>query len=527
MKKVKLIDDFKTYLSTLKNEATKRRIFYVLDYILNYFTGDRREPALDELGFHEEVAILSKMKIIIIDNLTWRGHSYKHMFINPEVSEEIKNILKNMYYPLLTEDYLKRKISQTVKENLKGAIEFWNKVVMFDGTQYTLSGFEEYNPLVVEFGKKLSQNEIGYFINYWTSSWSTHCKDFIFRKHPIDARKIFLEVVEEKINKLFISFTPAMRWCIYLNYIYPLADEEFFLLNSTSRFLPAEIKSSLSQLPSLKLARVKSILLSLIEKEKERIKIILKNFLQRDPSLISILHLLILIGKKEEKYIEVTDFQLNKLRELSSDEFWRVFSFSLEHLHTRGVILKTQSNSILIPSIVSSVLDIELRGGSTDVRTFESPLDARAFIEEEIAKATFSVKIWDPYVTAETLRIIEMAVKPTISIKILTSLPQIIKEVIRMRNKGFNIHICVIYKKKDGRPLSPFHDRYVIIDDKIVWHFGPSLHAAGSKGYESAVKLPENECKIYIDAFNYNFEKKSEEDWKKEGYELKRIGGMI
>lgn len=49
-------------------------------------------------------------------------------------------------------------------------------------------------------------------------------------------------------------------------------------------------------------------------------------------------------------------------------------------------------------------------GGAIQVKFLESNLDGRSFIEEELGHATQKIKIWDPYLSARTLRFIKGSV---------------------------------------------------------------------------------------------------------------------
>jgi len=513
------IEELKKLLKSSSSEE-RRRFLYVLDYIVNYFTGNRRAPTLNEIGFHYEVSKLKEMGIVKQEKLSWRGYTYDHISIHQDIEEAIKIILEKEYYPSITEDYMREKIREVVREFMAEATEFWSEVVEFDYTEYTLLGYGKRNYKLVELGRKLSQNEVGYLIDYWTSSFSEHCKDFIFRKYPLDSRKIFIEVVEDELNRIFTTFTPAKRWCLYLKYLVPDADEKFMLSNATDRFLPNEIREAYANLPALKIQKVQGVISTLLEKEKERISRILKPIFYRDPNFISFLLMLALIGDEKERYVEVRKYQIDKAKELSPN-LERQLSLYINYMKNYGLILESTYGDVLIlPKIVKEALIAELRG-STDIKIFESVLDAQAFIEEEIAKATNSVKIWDPYVSAKTLRIIERVANEQVKIEVLSSLPTITEEINALA-KRFNIAATIVYKKKGQRYLSPFHDRYLIIDDKIVWHFGPSLHGAGEKEYESAIHIPESSSKIFIDAFKYNF-LKNKEDWRKEGYEMVKV----
>ncbi|MGV9141954.1 MAG: hypothetical protein ACOC1X_03355 [Promethearchaeota archaeon] len=309
-----------------------------------------------------------------------------------------------------------------------------------------------------------------------------------------------------------------MRWCLYLRHIEPRADEKFILNNATTRYLPSEIKAALSNLTSRSYEKSQKVVSSLLEKEKERLTRLLKNNLQRDYNLVVVLQMLTLLGEEREQGFEINDSQLNKLKDLSTN-FWDDFSRYVQFMKNLGIVLETNYGSILIPKIVKEVFANELQR-STDVRIFESWIDAQAFMEEEMAKALYSIKIWDPYTKAKTLDIIERVVKPPIQIEILSSLPSIKDEVESLRS-NFDLNLHVVYKEKS--PQKPFHDRYLIIDNKTVWHFGPSFHDAGRKEFESAVRLPETNSKIIVDAFKYNY-LKNENEWRNEGYKVMFLG---
>jgi|Deesub1362A_J573_1020465.scaffolds.fasta_scaffold00028_137 hypothetical protein len=505
------IKELEKYLKTLPIED-QRRILYVLDYILNYFTGDRRCPVLIELRFFNELQTLKQMGIVKEEKRYWRGNSYDHLSIANDILDAVKKLLEEQYYPTITEEYIKQRIEDVVRNFVTEATELWGDVVEFDANQYTLMGFSRKNYNLVELGKELSKNEVGYLIDYWTSSWSEHCKDFIFRKYPVDARKMFIEVVEEEINRIFTSFSPVMRWCLYLRYLVSDADKRFILKNMTSRFLPREIEEAIASLPSLKIGKAQDVQSSLIEKERERIERLIKTASQCDQNLIAVLQVLILFGEEKEKVIEISKYKLDKIKEVVPQKLGDVFQLYIEKMREYGIVLETNYGDLLVPIMVKDVLTTQLKG-SVEVKIFESELDGQAFIEEEMAKATSSIKIWDPYVSTKTLRLIKRSVRQNIQVKILSSLPEYANEILNLKKKGYDISAVIVYNKEKKAPRSPFHDRYLIIDDKTVWHFGPSLHGAGEKEYESAVHLPENAGKLIIDAFNYNFFSKQESEW--------------
>ena len=133
------ITELKRLVNALPKEK-QRRIFYVLDYILNYFTGERRIPKLNELNFWDEVNQLKKLGLIKERSLYWRGYRYNRLQINYDVVNDVKNLLKERYYPSFDESAVEEKIRNIIKDSLSPATKLWHIAKEFDGVQYTLSG---------------------------------------------------------------------------------------------------------------------------------------------------------------------------------------------------------------------------------------------------------------------------------------------------------------------------------------------------------------------------------------------------
>ncbi|MGV9141955.1 MAG: hypothetical protein ACOC1X_03360, partial [Promethearchaeota archaeon] len=126
------------------------------------------------------------------------GNTYEHLFLNPEIEKDCKKFLEENYYQLLSEEYFREKIQENISSFTTEAIEFWEKVVEFDAIEYALSGYGKENYKLVNLGRELSRNEIGYLIDYWTSSWSEYQKEFIFRTAPVDTRQYSLNSLKKK-----------------------------------------------------------------------------------------------------------------------------------------------------------------------------------------------------------------------------------------------------------------------------------------------------------------------------------------
>jgi len=512
------IVELEKLVSTISDEK-RQRIFYVLDYILHYFTGERRIPKLSELGFGSEVIQLKNVGVIKETSLYCKGHNYSHLYIEKEIQEKIRNLLKEKYYPLFDETKITETIRKITKESLTAASRLWHKVEEFDSVQYTLSGYGEYETEVSRLGEELAKNGLAYLIGYWSTSWTEYCDDFIFRKEPFHVRTIFLKIVEEEVSEVFTSFTPEIRWCLYLKFIEPNANEEFMLRNATNRFLPSEVKRAFSRIPILKVEKFKPIIETLLTKEKERLSHVLRTLVNRDSISVFGLSTLFLLSQEKERYLQIGKWSFDKIKEISTSTYETLCGY-VKIFKDFGMILESNYGDLIIPKILTDVFNEEIKGGAVEVKIFESELDAQSFIEEVMSKAISNVKIWDPYVSTRTLRIIEKCIKPnTIQVEILSSQPPILDEVLTLIRQGMKINAKIIYQKRGEKYLSPFHDRYLIIDELYVWHFGPSLHAAGEKGWESATLFSESFGKIVIQAFKYNFERENE-DWKKDGYEV-------
>jgi hypothetical protein len=157
-------------------------------------------------------------------------------------------------------------------------------------------------------------------------------------------------------------------------------------------------------------------------------------------------------------------------------------------------------------------------------------LDAETFICDLLGTAEKNIKIWDPYANRKTLQLVSEAVgSGKIQVKILSSNPQIQKDLGSFPAKEIALLAKVICKKRyynNGHEKyegSPFHDRYVFVDDVKVWHFGPSLHGAGLKDAEMAQQLKRELAERILDSFEYNWEKRREK-WEEQGWNFSEIG---
>ncbi|MGB8781418.1 MAG: hypothetical protein WCD81_12320 [Candidatus Bathyarchaeia archaeon] len=511
-------------LTKLLNESTevsRQRIFYVLDYAVNYFKGERRIPKITH-EFPTEVQKLKEMEVVEEAPLYWKGNKYLRIFVKAEAAVEISRLLKERYYPIFTLDAVTVRIRESVISAFPAAARLWSGVQQFKIDEYTLSEPSLYNQEAMNFGEKLMAAGLCYLIGYWSVSWISYSDEIIFRKEPIDVRDVFLEIVENEMTTALSSFSAEMKWCLFLKHVNPKADERFFLKNSTTSFLPNQIKNALAKLPSPEIAKSKEAVESILTEQRKRLSETIRSLINRDPTTVAVLGTLFTLSREEEKYRKVDSFSLGKIKETlrNYDDFEQYIAY----FKSLGIVLESTNGEILIPKITWEIFCDEIKGRAVEVKIFESELDGQSFLEETMSKATSSVKIWDPYLSTKTLTILERSIRSNkVQIDILSSHPEVIPDIIHLLKEGVKIAGRFVYTKKEKSYWSPWHDRYLMIDTDNVWHIGPSLHAAGQKKWESAELFARDLGRLIADAFKFNF-RKNKEDWDSEGYTIDKVG---
>jgi hypothetical protein len=509
-----LPEPLRNFFDKLSDEE-RRRIFYCLDYILNYFQ-ERRVPELEKLGFEKELDVLKKIGIVIEKEEHFRAKKtgnikYRILMIKEVWRNAMVRLLKEKYYPMFRESEVKENLRKFVSNSILEASELFRGI---ENSEISLS-------LGLKLAKELAKNEIGYFMGYMTTTYGEYSNIFVFRNQPFNVKDLFAKIFEEEFIKELKEFTPVMKWCSYLATLMPSADRQFLVENSTARFLPREIEEEGCKVLELgvgeignRIGKVKEIIFS---EERERLKNVISKFLAKDPKIVQVIGTLLLLSKEDKEYYFFNNITMEKIK--SDVQAPEKFSKYLDYLKDDGVVL-TSKEGLIIPKISCEVFEEVVKNGlMQDVKIFESINDAEAFVEEQIMKAKSNVKIWDPYASIGTLAIIERVSKhsPNITFQILSSLPNIQHNVGNLIGRGIKFKAKIIWKKGNQGIVSPFHDRYLIIDEKFVWHFGPSIHDVGGKGWESASLFPENLGKIIVEGFKYNWNK-SMEEWKKDGY---------
>ncbi|MCF7832542.1 MAG: ORF6N domain-containing protein [Candidatus Marinimicrobia bacterium] len=119
--------------------------------------------------------------------------------------------------------------------------------------------------------------------------------------------------------------------------------------------------------------------------------------------------------------------------------------------------------------------------------------DAYAFTADLIRSADKSIILIDNYINDSVLTLFTKR-KPTVTFNIFTN--KISKELQLDINKD-----QAQYGKIDVRERNDFHDRFLIIDDKTVFHFGASLKDLGNKCF-AFNKLDDKISQLLMDNLN-------------------------
>jgi len=102
--------------------------------------------------------------------------------------------------------------------------------------------------------------------------------------------------------------------------------------------------------------------------------------------------------------------------------------------------------------------------------------DAKRMVIKIMKSANNSIVIIDPYLDDTIFNYIDL-IDGEIDIKLITSkIKKIFKELLNdLRN---------IRKNVDAKQTEGFHDRYIIIDGKEIWHLGTSINYIGKNAFQ-------------------------------------------
>ena len=126
-----LPEPLRNFFDKLSDEE-RRRIFYCLDYILNYFQ-ERRVPELEKLGFEEELNALKKIGIVIEGEKRFRAKKtgdieYRILTIKEVWRNAMVRLLKEKYYPMFRESEVKENLRKFVSNSILEASELFRGI---------------------------------------------------------------------------------------------------------------------------------------------------------------------------------------------------------------------------------------------------------------------------------------------------------------------------------------------------------------------------------------------------------------
>lgn len=121
--------------------------------------------------------------------------------------------------------------------------------------------------------------------------------------------------------------------------------------------------------------------------------------------------------------------------------------------------------------------------------------DALSEISKIFESAKNTIWIVDGYVNEKTLSLIQSKAE-SVNVKILTN-PKAIDDKLKTFVDAFNKQ----YKNLGLKPSTVFHDRFIIIDGKAVYHFGASLKDAGTNTFMFTQLIDNEMIELAINKF--------------------------
>ena len=147
----------------------------------------------------------------------------------------------------------------------------------------------------------------------------------------------------------------------------------------------------------------------------------------------------------------------------------------------RNRTLVTNENYINLINKVESIdtrltkIESEYTAGSEKVFFDGEYLDARVFIKELLSKATASIVVIDPYADAKALDFLSSKSDGTSLLLVVSTKAKLTQDDVN----AFNLQYGGLVVKDDDS----FHDRFILIDNRDLYHLGASLNYAGKKTF--------------------------------------------
>lgn len=497
------LEEFRKWYDS-KDAEEKKEIVLILDYVLNYKTHYREESILKEIFTLSLISDLKDLNIIHekSENIPLRSGSMS--IITHEVPEEIENdvkvFLKDEIVNFLKEDVVKNNLSEFIRQNI-------DKLRDLEAIKEGSSWEVEDKTLLY----RLTKLGVLYLSRYY--SWGgAEYNSFSFREFPFNGEKLLSKAILQAIEEDISELDEVERWIAFLK-LNGIEDE--FIQENFFIFPPSLINKVFKEDNRIRKINevVNFISFHLTEYYKKMImhfcKEILSEGIYELPAFLSLVYLH--TEESEFSYIIRKDHAVN-------------FNKShIEFLKQRGLVLESKDSYIIPKAAFEEIREHII--GYTSVKTFRGKLEAEDFIRRLFSSAKESIWILDNYIIAseskiETLRnLIVSSISPSIEIRIITSytIDKKIREFVdELKSKNYDIVIKVLEGYGNKRL---FHDRYVIIDKRKVWHFGPTLTDAGKKPLEMAFKVPKDQVEGIVFMFEGIFNKPPEE-LKEFGYNV-------
>ncbi len=141
------------------------------------------------------------------------------------------------------------------------------------------------------------------------------------------------------------------------------------------------------------------------------------------------------------------------------------------------IISITQKKLIDYLLSIENELNISLQLDTGKFFVNGNSFDASVCIADVISKAKKEIILIDNYVNEKTLSYFSNK-NPTVKIKILTN-----EKSYGDRLKLFEVNFNSQYKNLSIKASNAFHDRFLIIDKKLIYHIGASIKDAGKKAF--------------------------------------------
>jgi hypothetical protein len=330
--------NFEEYFQGLMEEKQKN-VAILLDYVMNYNKSERTYHKLDEMNLQNEKNDLLKLGVLNGTEKYHKGYRYEILSVNQTMLGYAEELVEKQLYPLFSEtEKIGQKIHQIVEGNFSSGLKLFEQVTEYETlTSYSLSSDYFFDEKSRAFGNTLSKCGFGYYTGYRTVKAANYSDDFIFRTAPINIKSLFLEIMKEEIQNRLSSLPEKEKWCMFLRYVNPNADDEFFLANR-AKFLPGEIREAEKKISEFKKASMDRFELVLNEIENTFSRI-LKNLFVRDVHCLWNLSLLLALGDIEGNMYRVQRFKMEKLKEIDAAKLNKTMDY-VDTFSQEGLVLR-------------------------------------------------------------------------------------------------------------------------------------------------------------------------------------------